>query len=449
MTVEMKSSNVVAEYVDINLLQPHPRNVEIYGDEDVTALQQSIQESGWIKPLTVNPEYVVISGHRRYQAAKALGYTELPVVVEAFPTKEAEMERLLRENENRGKTPEQQIREGMTWEPIETEKAEKREKLGNTRNPLKNFSEGEKGNVRDIIARRVGLGSGVTYEKGKAVVERIDRELRIGDGFHYGDILRTQLNEQSITAAWNTLDKIVKAEEKAEKEQKRKEAEAARQQELRHQRYLEAVKKAEHCQLYHCGVAELSQYVQPESIDYIITDPPYPREFLSVYDDLATFAAYALKPGGSLIAMVGQSYLPEIMEKLGKGMSYHWMLSYLTPGGQSPQLWQRNVNTFWKPLLWYVKGEYAGKWIGDVCKSDVNQNDKRFHKWGQSESGMADIIERFTETGQLICDPFVGGGTTAIVAMELERQFIGCDIDETCIVAVEEIKTSLVREVTA
>ena len=96
-----------------------------------------------------------------------------------------------------------------------------------------------------------------------------------------------------------------------------------------------------------------------------------------------------------------------------------------------------------------MKGEYTGQWIGDVCKSDVNQNDKRFHKWGQSESGMADIIERFTETGQLICDPFVGGGTTAIVAMEMERQFVGCDIDETCIVAVEEIKTSLVREVGA
>ncbi len=449
MAVEIVPTNVVIEQIDINLLQPHPRNVDIYGQEDVSELQQSIAESGWIKPLTVNPEYMVISGHRRYQAAKALGYTKLPVVVEKFASPEAEMERLLRENENRGKTPEQQIREGMTWEPIEKKKAEEREKSGKKADPPENFPEGEKGEVRDIIARRVGLGSGKTYEKGKDVVAFIDKELRMGDILHYAEILRTQLNEQSITAAWNTLDNIRKAKTKAEQEQKRKEAELKRQQELRHQRYLEAVKKADHCQLYHCGVSELSQHVRPESIDFIITDPPYPREFLSVYDDLAEFAAYALKPGGSLIAMVGQSYLPEIMEKLGKHMGYHWMLAYLTPGGQSPQLWQRNVNTFWKPLLWYVKGEYAGKWIGDVCKSDVNQNDKRFHKWGQSESGMADIIERFTETGQLICDPFVGGGTTAIVAMELERQFIGCDIDETCIVAVEEIKTSLVREVTA
>src|SRR5271154_4848046 len=132
MAIEIKPSSVAVEYVDINLLKPHPRNVEIYGDEDITALQQSIAESGWIKPLTVTPipdtnpqQYMVIAGHRRHGCGKALGYTELPVIIEVFASPEAEMERLLRENENRGKTPEQQIREGMHWEPIEEGRAKK------------------------------------------------------------------------------------------------------------------------------------------------------------------------------------------------------------------------------------------------------------------------------------------------------------------------------------
>lgn len=89
------------------------------------------------------------------------------------------MERLLRENENRGKTPEQQIREGMTWEPIEETKAKKR-KLATQNNhtaDLKNFSGLEIGLSRDIIASRVGLGSGVTYEKGKEVVLYLDKML--------------------------------------------------------------------------------------------------------------------------------------------------------------------------------------------------------------------------------------------------------------------------------
>lgn len=423
------------------MLRMHPKNIEIYGEEDITALKQSIAESGWIKPLTVTPDYVIVSGHRRYQAAKQLGYTELPIEIEVFPSEEAEMERLLRENENRGKTPEQQIREGMTWEPIEEAKAEERQGLG------KKFSEGEKGRIRDIIARRVGLGSGITYEKGKAVVKRIDEKFAIGDILQHGELLRMTLNEQSISAASNMLDKMIKTEERARQEREKKEAELQRQQELARQRYLEAVKKAEHCTLYHCSVSDLSHYIQPDCIDCIITDPPYPKEFLSVYDDLAAFADYALKPSGSLIVMVGQSYLPEIIEKLSKHLTYQWTCAYLTPGGQSPQLWQRNVNTFWKPLLWYVKGEYTGQWIGDVCKSDVNHNDKSKHEWGQSESGMTDILDRFTKIDQLVCDPFIGGGATAIAAMEMKRRFVGCDIDKTYVTALEERKASLVKSV--
>jgi hypothetical protein len=85
--------------------------------------------------------------------------------------------RLLRENENRGKTPEQQIREGMCWEPVEKAKADERQGTRTDLTSEKIFSEVEGGRITDIIARRVGLGSGKTYEKGKAVVERINSEL--------------------------------------------------------------------------------------------------------------------------------------------------------------------------------------------------------------------------------------------------------------------------------
>jgi 16S rRNA G966 N2-methylase RsmD len=167
------------------------------------------------------------------------------------------------------------------------------------------------------------------------------------------------------------------------------------------------------------------------SVDVIVTDPPYPKEYLPLYGELAEFSAQVLKPGGSLVVMCGLSYLPEILKDMGQHIRYQWMLSYLTLGSQSPQIFTRRVVTFWKPLLWFVKGDYTGDWISDVCQSV--SNDKDHHKWGQSISGMTDIVDRFSDPGDIVLDPFCGGGTTGVVAAAMNRQFIGIDCDPGCI----------------
>jgi DNA modification methylase len=125
--------------------------------------------------------------------------------------------------------------------------------------------------------------------------------------------------------------------------------------------------------------------------------------------------------------MSGQSYLEEVLKSLDTSLTYQWMLAYLTPGGQSPQLFPRKVNTFWKPILWCVKGTYEGPWIGDVCNSAVNDNDKDHHVWGQSESGLYDLMRRFCQPGQTVLDPMMRAGTTGVVALKLGCEFIGID----------------------
>lgn len=167
------------------------------------------------------------------------------------------------------------------------------------------------------------------------------------------------------------------------------------------------------------------------TFDWIVTDPPYPKEFLPVYDDLAEIAEHSLKPGGSLLCMIGQSYLPEIVAALSKRLTYHWTIAYLTPGGQATQVWPRKVNTFWKPILWFTKGDYSNYgWIGDATRSAVNDNDKTRHHWGQSETGMHDLMRRFVKPGDTVLDPFMGAGTTGVVALELGATFTGYDIDK-------------------
>lgn len=188
--------------------------------------------------------------------------------------------------------------------------------------------------------------------------------------------------------------------------------------------------RADLYEVIHGDMVRVMGDMGPASVDVIVTDPPYPREYLPLYEDLARGGARVLKPGGSMLVMVGQSYLPEILALMTPHMRYQWMVAYLTPGGQSAQLWQRKVNTFWKPVLWFVNGDYAGGWIGDVARSAVNDNDKRFHGWGQSESGMADLLDRFTQPGDLVLDPFCGAGTTGVAAVAMGRAFIGVDLDE-------------------
>lgn len=195
--------------------------------------------------------------------------------------------------------------------------------------------------------------------------------------------------------------------------------------------------------LIKASVEEMVTAIEESSVDVIITDPPYSKEYLDCFSSLARFAFKVLKPCKSLLVMVGQSYLPEVFRLLCEQMSYHWSLAYLTPGGQSPQIWPRKINTFWKPVIWLTKGKYEGKeWHGDVFSSDVNDNDKRFHHWGQSESGISRLVEAFSKPDDVVCDPFLGGGTTALVATRLGRRFIGSDIDEN---ALETCKRRVVQ----
>jgi len=260
-------------------------------------------------------------------------------------------------------------------------------------------------NTRTEVARAAGISHG-TLDKAKVIAEKAD-----------------DATKEKLRRGETTINREYKEIVKEEKQ---------REREARHEAIIKNLPdRTERYHVIRCSVADLP--IDDESVDCIITDPPYPAEFLPVYADLAATAARVLKPGGSCFVMIGQSYLPDIVADLSACLTYQWTIAYMTPGGQATQLWQRKVNTFWKPVLWFVKGEYEGEWIGDVALSKPNDNDKRFHHWGQSESGMADLVDRFSQPGDVVLDPFVGGGTTGVVALDLGRKFIGCDVDSDCV----------------
>lgn len=209
-----RNSSPVFSQLDPRRLKPHPRNSAIYGeDEDVTELISLIRDSEWVKPLVVTPTSTIISGHRRWKAVLALGWESIPVEVRHFPNELTELEALLLENASRFKTTEQKVREAEAWKEVERIKAKDRQ--GTRTDIRENFprcdSECDTGRVRDFVARRVGLGSGRTYEKAASVVRAIDS--LVEDTPEAASALRRVLNEQSIDAAHQLLKK--QAEERA------------------------------------------------------------------------------------------------------------------------------------------------------------------------------------------------------------------------------------------
>lgn len=96
----------------------------------------------------------------------------------------------------------------------------------------------------------------------------------------------------------------------------------------------------------------------------------------------------------------------------------------------------------------YEKEKYyhpLGKVWGDVWKINIlGQNDKT-ERVGYSTQKPKELLKPIIESscpeGGIVADFFMGSGTTGVVAVELSRKFIGCDIGEkACEVTKERLE---------
>lgn len=93
--------------ISTSVLRVHPRNQEFFDDiegDNYTQFKNSIKEDGIITPLIVASDMTIISGHQRYQAAKDLGITQVPVIIrEDLEDEDEQLKKLLATNFGRMK----------------------------------------------------------------------------------------------------------------------------------------------------------------------------------------------------------------------------------------------------------------------------------------------------------------------------------------------------------
>ena len=199
--------------------------------------------------------------------------------------------------------------------------------------------------------------------------------------------------------------------------------------------------------------------LEDESVDLIVTDPPYK----------VTARGNAGNSGGmmqSKLSMQGKifkhndikpiEYIPEFYRLLKDGSHCYIMTNHVNL--------QEMLNTatkcgfrFIKSLIWNkgnkIMGQFymsqfeyilffrkgKGKKINKCGTADIlnvpnkktkGEDGKNIHDTEKPVELMKILIENSSQEGELVLDPFLGVGATAMACKELNRDYIGIELDE-------------------
>jgi 16S rRNA G966 N2-methylase RsmD len=260
-----------------------------------------------------------------------------------------------------------------------------------------------KHNSRKIVAEKLGWSTGKKAQFDvvtKKAPEEVKTKLRTG--------------EVSINQAYQEIKKEEKKEIKDGK---------INQIKLRAKDF-----KSEHIQIFNNDFRK--QKFKDGEVDLILTDPPYPAEFLHLWKDLFLMAKKVLKPNGFLIAYSGQMYLDKIFKYADEAeLNYYWMINIEFT--KKPLVHGRKVLNEWKPILVFQNGlKQHDRIFSDKIKMSYTEREMHDLNWGQTVEPFEFLLDRFSNEMDLIFEPFAGTGTTLVACKNKKRKCIATEINE-------------------
>lgn len=175
---------------------------------------------------------------------------------------------------------------------------------------------------------------------------------------------------------------------------------------------------------------KLAKRIPAESIDLIYTDPVY--ESIKDYAWLSRQAMRVLKDNSACVVFYATKYLPETIRAMQSGgLTYRWqMFGYITNEVKPrPGATGKCVHV---GLLWFEKGKsrHYGTQLDVRAVPTWTNSASSNHPWSKHPLIVSYYMEGLSRPGDLILDPFCGGGAIPRTAHKFGRQYIAFERDE-------------------
>lgn len=145
---------------------------------------------------------------------------------------------------------------------------------------------------------------------------------------------------------------------------------------------------------------EVAESLGDASVDFIFTDPPYDKDSLPLFGDLARVAARVLKPGASVITYTSEMFIPQICALMAPHLKFHWTLTVKYDRGVRMRYYDVNVKS--KILLWFTNGSHGpNKVVASLIPSAPEKGlhpHSRTRRSGPKRSRMSLTLSRHTAT---------------------------------------------------
>ena len=219
------------------------------------------------------------------------------------------------------------------------------------------------------------------------------------------------------------------------------------------------------------------KYIPDKSIDLIVTDPPYPTTSRGSAGNSGGMLQKEINKKGKVFSYNNincKEYAPEFYRILKDGTHCYIMTNHIN------LIEMLNIFTkcgfhFVKTLIWNkgnkIMGQYymsqfeyilffrkgKAKKINTCGTSDIlnikniktkNINNKNLHDTEKPVELMKILIENSSNKNNIILDPFMGIGSTAIACVNTNRNFIGIELDKKYFeIAKERINENIQRNI--